>query len=126
MRAIFSDYARGAANSLKKVKNLLTIYLPMVVYLYVQDESSGVRYANKEFVKISNGTDAGGTFVPTEAIALRVIDILSSGKPQIAYTYRGVDASKLSPLTRITDGDHFERAFNNAVTGGHFQFIGRV
>lgn len=51
----------------------------------------------KELVKISNGTDAGGVFKPTEAIAIRVIGFSSvSGAPNVAWTYRGVKASSLA------------------------------
>lgn len=88
--------------------------------------------ANKEFVKLTNGTDANGVFVPTEAIALRVIDILKNGKVQIAFTYRKVDVSKLTTLTPATgfttdsDVDHFETLLSGNEENEHYQFIGRV
>jgi hypothetical protein len=88
--------------------------------------------ANKEFVKLTNGKAEldGSNFVPTEGIALRVIDILKSGKPQIAFTYRSVDPSKLSALTKPSDADHFKRVMNSENFLGkkdeHFQYIGRV
>ncbi len=51
----------------------------------------------KELIKISNGTDAGGVFRPTEAIAIRVIGFSASGAATLAWTYRGVKASSLAP-----------------------------
>lgn len=51
---------------------------------------------NKEFVQITNGTDAGGVFAPTEAMALRVIGF-EAGKPIIAYTYIAVRPEQLGP-----------------------------
>jgi hypothetical protein len=85
---------------------------------------------NKEFVKITNGTAGldGSNFVPTEGIALRVIDLLKSGKPQIAFTYRKVDPTKLSALTHASDSDHFQTIFEGKLNDkdAHYQFIGRV
>ena len=49
----------------------------------------------KELVQITNGTDKGGVFVPTEAIALRVVGYRKL-KPSIAFTYRGVLPENLS------------------------------
>ena len=84
---------------------------------------------NKEYVKISNGihiAEGKPEIIPTEAIALRIIDVLKSGKPQIAYVYRSVKADKLSPLTHTTDTDHFNTVFSGLTTAEHFQFVGRV
>ena len=83
---------------------------------------------NKEFVKISNGIpiiEGKPEIVPTEAMALRVIDILPSGKPQIAFTYRKVNPKYLSQCCFKTDIEHFAKVFEGK-DDGHFQFIGRV
>ena len=83
---------------------------------------------NKEFVKISNGipiVEGKPEIKPTEAIALRVIDILKSGRVQIAFTYRKVDASKLSLLTHEHDADHIAKILESG-EADHYQFIGRV
>jgi hypothetical protein len=62
----------------------------------------------KELVKLTNGTDEGGVFVPTEAIALRVMGVDKKGKASIAFTYRHVDPAYLGEQT----GD---LAFNSAL-----------
>lgn len=77
---------------------------------------------NKEFVKISNGIEKDGKFVPTEAIAMRVIG-LSQNKPVIGYTYRQVKEDKLSTINR--DNGEFE-AFMTLNKPVHFEFIGRL
>lgn len=80
---------------------------------------------SKDIIRLTNGTDAGGIFVPTEGIVLRVTGLAS--KVQIAYSYRKVDPSKIVP---ILHGDTEIRAFFDYVTGSKtFQkvpFIGRI
>lgn len=56
----------------------------------------------KELVKITNGigadASATGQFVPTEAIALRVVgykELKRGPRPSIAWTYRKVEAKDL-------------------------------
>lgn len=74
----------------------------------------------KEFVKLTNGTDAGGVFTPTEAIALRLIS-MNKGKPQIAFTYRQV---KPEFLKETTYQGYFDTFMVNNNPG--FEWIGRV
>ena len=54
---------------------------------------------SKELVKITNGIgeDASGEFVPTEAIALRVVgyELKRDPVPSLAWTYRKVEAKDL-------------------------------
>ena len=58
---------------------------------------------SKELVKVSNGiapdSSATGAFIPTEAIALRVVgyrELKRSPVPSLAWTYRKVEAKNLS------------------------------
>jgi hypothetical protein len=76
---------------------------------------------NKEYVKITNGIQHSGDFIPTEGIALRVLGF-REGKPIIAFTYRKVNPMFLSschgdaPIDTLFDSKDCE----------HFDFIGRV
>jgi hypothetical protein len=79
---------------------------------------------NKEFVIITNGTeDADKNLIPTEATALRYLG-LNNGLPVLAFTYRKVTASSLSPtkcsnhITPILEG--------NIGKNSTHEFIGRV
>ena len=58
----------------------------------------------KELVKLTNGTDAGGVFVPTEAMAMRVLDINKKGRPVIGFTYRRVRAAMVRDVPEINAG----------------------
>lgn len=55
--------------------------------------------AAKEIVKITNGTQEGDTFIPTEAMALRVLGVTSDRHASIGFTYRNVDPTQLYPLS---------------------------
>ena len=81
---------------------------------------------NKEFVKISNGIEKDGKLIPTEAIALRIIDVMSTGRLEVAFTYRKVDASRLCPLTRGESATLFDAVMERHDGGKHFHYIGRV
>jgi len=57
---------------------------------------------SKDIVKITNGTEIDGVFMPTEAIAVRFIGITQTNKgayPRLAYTYRKVNLGSLSLAT---------------------------
>lgn len=77
---------------------------------------------NKEHVRISNGIEKDGVLVPTEAIAIRFIG-MDNGKPILAFTYRKVDATKLSFPS--PDNGSWAALFETAKSI-HFSFIGRV
>jgi hypothetical protein len=79
---------------------------------------------NKEYVKLSNGTDQDGIFVPTEAIALRLG--FSDGKPRIAFTYRHVKASFLHKLESPEAVSWFDSYLQSPMINKHFNFLGRV
>jgi hypothetical protein len=76
---------------------------------------------NKEFVKVTNGIEVGTSFIPTEAIAIRVVSI-NIGKPVLGFTYRRVNAEFLS---EVKDGGQFETILNTE-RPKHYQFIGRI
>lgn len=77
---------------------------------------------NKEYVKLSNGTDAGGKFVPTEAVAVRIIGFNEENKPIVAFTYRKVNPEKLT--TTFSETNLFEMIRLEKPI--HFEYIGRV
>ncbi len=71
--------------------------------------------ANKEYVKLTNGTDANGVFVPTEAIALRVVSV-DKGVPRIAYTYRKVNPSCLTvPMQDAYTVENFAQLLDKTI-----------
>lgn len=76
---------------------------------------------NKEYVRISNGYEAGNVFIPTEAVALRIVG-MDNGLPVIAYTYRKVKANCLS----TTNGGEQFSAISQTHNPVHWKFIGRV
>jgi hypothetical protein len=69
----------------------------------------------KELVKVTNGTDAEGVFIPTEGIALRVLGMNIDPKTKKAshevwMTYRRVDPAMLEERAHSTE--HFESALS--------------
>ncbi len=76
---------------------------------------------NKEFVKITNGIMPHGDFIPTEAIAIRIVS-LDNTKPVIGFTYRKVDHEKLS---EGKDGGFFASILDTEKPVG-YKFIGRI
>lgn len=105
--------------------------------------SGQVCYDNyaKEYVKITNGTcvldhssreafkkshderaaitgQCGCVYVPSEAIALRCVGVIGKGDPVIAFTYRKVDHTHLTPAPTM--------AFPDMSTFRKSRFIGRV
>lgn len=76
----------------------------------------------KDYVRISNGIshkDDGSDFVPTEAIALRVV-AFDNGKPVVAYTYRKVDPKHLRETVVSTE------PFANLPEKLNKHYIGRI
>lgn len=76
---------------------------------------------NKEFVRITNGVEVSGEFVPTEALAIRFV-CLNEGKPTLAFTYRQVKSSFLSETTH----NSFEALLDSPKKPQYYSFIGRV
>lgn len=87
----------------------------------------------KELVRISNGrcvkphdpatydghmANGGCTYVPHEAIALRVVGIAGKGDPVVAFTHRGVRAEALTPAS--------DDAMVDPATIRRSRFAGRV
>lgn len=82
---------------------------------------------NKEHVKLTNGTDAGGVFVPSEAIAIRFISFDQDSKPVLAYTYRKVNPAYLSANVKRHEGtDDIDVLLMGETVNPCFNFIGRV
>lgn len=77
----------------------------------------------KEYVKLSNGTDGmgQGPFVPTEAIALRVVCV-DKGIPQVAYTYRAVNPARLT----VANNQALTGSTFDSVLSGCKHFVGRI
>lgn len=79
----------------------------------------------KDIIRITNGTERDGIFEPTEGIVLRVTG--STKGVQIAYSYRKVNPSTISPMLH---GETETRAFFDYVCSSkNFQkvpFIGRI
>ncbi len=79
---------------------------------------------NKEFVLISNGIEIGQSFIPTEAIAMRIVGWNEFAQPIIGFTYRKVNCEKLSSCKHTKEtffGDTMENQHPI-----HYKNIGRV
>jgi hypothetical protein len=89
---------------------------------------------NKEYVVITNGIPITenfketGRITPTEAIALRVIglDDKEGGKPVLAFTYRKVNAEKLSVLDNPDAAKWIKDYIIGKPINKHYRFAGRV
>lgn len=67
--------------------------------------------SSKDLVKLTNGTDAGGVFIPTEGVVIRAVGFRTVKGKEImatAYTYKAVKPEDLSEC----DADE---AFNGAL-----------
>lgn len=76
---------------------------------------------NKEIVKLTNGIELNKEFIPTEALAIRVVS-LNAGKPVLGFTYRKINSEFLSDAK---DGGQFETILNQNKPL-HYEFIGRI
>lgn len=78
---------------------------------------------NKEIIKLTNGIEKDGNFIPTEAIALRVLG-LNKGMPVIGYTYISVKPEDLAQTIADRSG-HFESILGVEKPTKYF-FVGRI